>query len=106
MTTETRNRRSYTEEFKRDVAALVTGQGYKITEAARSLGINSNQLQRWKRMFADEAAGTRLSGDEREELRRLRKEARQLRMEKEILEYPIASRRHRCDRRNHSRNMD
>jgi transposase len=64
--------------------ALVTEQGYKVTEAARSLGINSI-LQRGKRMFADEAAGARLSGDEREELKRLRKEVRQLRMEKEIL---------------------
>ena len=85
MTTETRDRRSYTDDFKRDAVALVTEQGYKVTEAARSLGINANQLQRWKRIFADEAAGTRLSGDEREELKRLRKEVRQLRMEKEIL---------------------
>jgi transposase len=85
MTTETTSRRSYTEDFKRDAVALVTEQGYRVTEAARSLGINSNQLQRWKRIFEDEAAGTRLSGDEREELKRLRKEVRQLRMEKEIL---------------------
>ena len=85
MTTETRNRRSYTEDFKRDAVSLVTEQGYKVSEAARSLGINANQLQRWKRIFEDEAAGTRLSGDEREELKRLRKEVRQLRMEKEIL---------------------
>ena len=85
MTTETGSRRSYTEDFKRDAVALVTEQGYKVTEAARSLGINANQLQRWKRIFEDEAVGTRLSGDEREELKRLRKEVRQLRMEKEIL---------------------
>ena len=85
MTTETRKRRSYTEDFKRDAVALVTEQGYKVTEAARSLGVNANQLQRWKRLFADEAAETQLSEDEREELNRLRKEVRQLRMEKEIL---------------------
>lgn len=85
MTTETRKRRSYTEDFKRDAVALVTEQGYKVTEAARSLGVNANQLQRWKRLFADEAAEARLSEDEREELNRLRKEVRQLRMEKEIL---------------------
>lgn len=29
MTTEMRKRRSYTEDFKRDAAALVTEQGYK-----------------------------------------------------------------------------
>jgi len=85
MTTQSGKRRSYTEDFKRDAVALVTEQGYKVTEAARSLDINSNQLHRWKQQFAEEAAGTRLSGDEREELKRLRRENRQLRMEKDIL---------------------
>lgn len=85
MTTETRKRRSYTEDFKRDAVALVTEQGYKVSEAARSLGIKDNLLRRWRREFADEAAGNRLSADEREELRRLRKENRMLRMETEIL---------------------
>ena len=37
MTTETRKRRNYTEDFKRDAVALVTEQGYKPSEAARSL---------------------------------------------------------------------
>ena len=34
MTTETRKRRNYTEDFKRDTVALVTEQGYKTSEAA------------------------------------------------------------------------
>ena len=85
MTTETRKRRNYTEDFKRDAVALVTEQGYKPSEAARSLGIGANLIRRWKREFEDEATGGRLSADEREELKRLRKEVRMLRMEKEIL---------------------
>jgi transposase len=85
MTAETRKRRSYTDAFKRDAVALVTEQGYRVSEAARTLGINSNQLGRWKQAFAEEASGARLSADEREELKRLRKEVRTLRMEKEIL---------------------
>ena len=85
MTTETRKRRNYTEDFKRDAVALVTEQGYKTTEAARSLGIGDNLIRRWKREFEEEASGTRLGADEREELNRLRKENRLLRMEKEIL---------------------
>ena len=78
-------RRKYTEDFKRDVVALVTEQGYKVTEAAQSLDINANQLHRWKREFSEETSGVRLNADEREELRHLRKEVRNLRMEKEIL---------------------
>ena len=85
MTTETRKRQNYTDDFKRDAVALVTEQGYKIAEAARSLGIGVNLLGRWRREFAEEASGIRLSADEREELKRLRKEVRMLRMEKEIL---------------------
>ena len=85
MTTETRKRRNYTEDFKRDAVALVTEQGYKPSEAARSLGIGDNLIRRWKREFEEEASGVRLDADEREELKRLRKEVRLLRMEKEIL---------------------
>ena len=85
MTTETRKRRNYTEDFKRDAVALVTEQGYNPSEAARSLGIGANLIRRWKREFEEEASGARLSADEREELKRLRKENRMLRMEKEIL---------------------
>jgi len=85
MTTEKRTRREYTEDFKRDAVALVTEQGYKVAEAARSLDVGANLLGRWKREFKAEASGDRLNRDEREELKRLRKENRMLRMEKDIL---------------------
>mgnify|MGYP001824200652 FL=1 len=85
MTTETRKRREYTEDFKRDAVALVTERGYKAAEAAQSLGIGDNLIRRWKREFEEEASGAGLDSDEREELKRLRKENRMLRMEKEIL---------------------
>jgi len=85
MTTETRKRRNYTEDFKRDAVALVTEQGYKVTEAARSLDVGDNLIRRWKREFEEQASGARLGADEREELKRLRKENRMLRMEKEVL---------------------
>jgi transposase len=83
--TETRKRRNYTEDFKRDAVALVTEQVYKPSEAARSLGVGDNLVRRWMREFEEETSGTRLNTDEREELKRLRKEVRLLRMEKEIL---------------------
>ena len=85
MTTEKRKRREYTEEFKREAVALVTEQGYKPSEAARSLGIGNDLVRRWKREFEEEASGVGLNEDEREELKRLRKENRLLKMEKEIL---------------------
>ena len=85
MTSETRKRRNYTEEFKRDAVALVTEQGYKVSEAARSLGIGENLVRRWRRELEEEVSDAGLTTDERQELERLRKEVRMLRMEKEIL---------------------
>jgi transposase len=85
MTTEKQARRTHPEEFKREAVALITEQGYKLSEAARSVGVNANLLSKWRDRFAEEAAGTRLTGDERDELKQLRKENKLLKMEKEIL---------------------
>ena len=85
MTVEKRQRRSFPEGFKREAVALVTEQGYKVSEAARSLDIHENVLRQWKRKYEQEETGETLSLDEREELKRLRRENRELRMEKEIL---------------------
>ncbi len=40
MTAEKKTRRRYTEELKRYAVALMTEQGYKISDAARSLDRN------------------------------------------------------------------
>jgi transposase len=85
MTTEKRKRRKYTEDFKREAVALVIEQGYSIAEAARSLDVGENQIRRWRQKFEQESAEGQLTATEREELERLRKENRQLRMEKDIL---------------------
>ena len=58
----------------------------RVTRFQKRPGVwTPNLIGRWRRQFEEEASGVRLSGDEREELKRLRKEVRQLRMEKEIL---------------------
>ncbi|MDP6734034.1 MAG: transposase, partial [Gammaproteobacteria bacterium] len=66
MTTEKRTRRKYTEDFKRDAVALVIEQGYKITEAARSLGIGGDLIRRWKQEFEAEASSDQPGTDEHE----------------------------------------
>jgi transposase len=82
---EKRSYKTYTKEFKEEAVALVHNQGYSVPEAARSLGIASNILYRWKQQIEDQQQGKVLTKDEREELKRLRKEVKNLRMEKEIL---------------------
>ena len=56
-----------------------------MPKAAKSLGITTTLLYKWKEKIEAERSGEGLSKDEREELLKLRKENRTLRMEKEIL---------------------
>ena len=60
-------------------------QGYSVPDAAKSLGIAASMLYKWKELHDQQAEGKVLAEDEREELKRLRKENKELRMEKEIL---------------------
>ncbi len=88
-----RKYRTYTEEFKQEAIKLVSEQGYKIAEAARSLGINENLLGKWKRRSETGHGGPRqdsLGGDERAELERLRAENKRLQMERDILKKAAA----------------
>ncbi len=77
--------KAYTAEFRQEVVALVTEQGYSVPKAASSLGITDKLLHNWKAKFEAEKSGVILNADERAELLKLRKEVKELRMEKEIL---------------------
>ena len=83
--TEKRTYSQYPRAFKEKAVALMTDQGYSVQKAADSLGIRGNLLYRWQRQLEDQKSGNSLSEDERAELKELRKEVRELRMEKTIL---------------------
>ena len=53
----TKQRRSFTPEFKREAASLVLDQGYSHIEAARSLGLVESALRRWVKQLQEERAG-------------------------------------------------
>jgi transposase len=82
-------RRQYTDEFKQEAVRMITDRGYSASDTANRLGINTNMLRRWKRQAEASSNGV-FSGnghlsEEQEELIRLRKEVKRLRMEREIL---------------------
>ena len=79
------SRKQYTKAFKEEAVALITEQGYSAAKAAEAVGVTTSLLYRWKESLEAEASGGTLSEDEREELKRLRKENRELKLEKEIL---------------------
>lgn len=88
-----RRRRNYTDEFKDEAVKLVTDQGYSVAEAARNLGVNANLLGRWKKEADQSENGTASSGSMaamQAELKHLKKENKQLKMEREILKKATA----------------
>ena len=40
--------KQYSKDYKEEAVALVRDQGYSVPEAAKSLGLASNMLYRWK----------------------------------------------------------
>ena len=79
---------SYPPEFRREAIRLVgaSEQDYPIPKVAREIGVSAETLRNWVRQNEIDA-GERdgLSTEEKDELRRLRREVKTLRQEKEIL---------------------
>ncbi|ODN40943.1 IS3 family transposase [Piscirickettsia litoralis] len=74
----------YSTTFKEEAVALVTEQGYSAQQAADAVGVRTNMIYRWKDQ-QDKEANSTLTPDEKNELQALRKQVKQLQMEKEIL---------------------
>jgi len=85
-----RKRRSYTKEFKEEAVKLITEQGYSYAEAGRNLGVNPNQLSRWRREIEDDSGDSGSTISVQAELKRLRKENKRLKLEREILKKAAA----------------
>ncbi len=88
-----RKRRYHAPEFKEEAVKLITEQGYTFAEAGRNLGVNPNQISKWKREI-ENISGIGLSPANtvsiQSELKRLRKEKKHLKMEREILKKAAA----------------
>mmetsp|Transcript_9824 Transcript_9824/g.5131 ORF Transcript_9824/g.5131 Transcript_9824/m.5131 type:complete len:98 (-) Transcript_9824:446-739(-) len=88
-----KKRKRYTREFKEEAVKLITEQGYRISEAARNLGVSENMLGRWKREIeggGKDASGLQGGTAMQAELNRLRKENKRLKMEREVLKKAAA----------------
>ena len=87
-------RRTFTREFKVAAVKLVTEKGRSFSEAARSLGIATELLRRWK-ISLDTEGQEALPGHgnlspAEEELRRLKAEVTRLKAERDILKKATA----------------
>ena len=90
--TARRARRGFSPDFKAGAVRLVLDEGKTVGAAARELDLTASALGVWVRQArADRTKGkTGLTTEERVELSGLRKEVRELRMERDILKKAAA----------------
>jgi transposase len=87
-----RAKRSFTDEYKAGAVRLVLDEGKTVAEVARDLDLTASTLATWvKHARADRTKGkTGLTTEERAELTQLRKQVRELQMERDILKKAAA----------------
>jgi transposase len=82
-----KQRRSFTPEYKEQVARMVVEESRAIPSTAREIGVNEQTLRNWVNEYRASHAGDEppLTISERARLRELEKEVRELRLEKDFL---------------------
>ena len=89
----------YPAEFRRQAVELIR-PGTPLKQVASDLGVSEPTLRGWLRQGdIDAGRADGLTSDEREELRRLRRENRRLQQEREILKAAAAFFARETDRR-------
>ncbi len=90
----TKARKKYTKEFKTESVEYLLKSGKKITEVSKSLGIEYWLLSRWKIAYLKSGkkafAGKPDFTPEQLEIKRLKKELEDAKMEKDILKKAMA----------------
>ncbi|HET9264660.1 MAG TPA: transposase, partial [Vicinamibacterales bacterium] len=86
-------RRQFSEEFKEGAVRLVLDEGKTVGAVARELDLTPSALGGWVRQARAERTKGKsgLMKEEREELTRLRKENRELRLERDLLKKRVSA---------------
>ena len=86
----TEKRNKYDREFREGVVRIVKETSKPIAQVARDLGVNEGTLGNWVARDREARQGSDgLSTSEVEELRRLRAEVAELRMERDVLKRSV-----------------
>jgi transposase len=90
----TKQRRTFSAEFKREAAGLVLYQGYSHIEASRSLGVVESALRRWVSQLQQERNGvtpqSKALTPEQQKIQELEARIARLEREKSILKKATA----------------
>jgi transposase len=83
-------RKRYDREFREGAVRIVEETGKSVAAVARDLGVNEGTLGNWVVKAREARDGTEgLSRDDIEELKRLRAENAELRMERDVLKRSV-----------------
>jgi transposase len=85
----TRSRRKFTPEFKAEAVEMVEAAGGNVARVAKELGVYDSTLGNWVRRAREQANGAP-NGEERAEIRELRRELERTRRERDILAKAVA----------------
>ena len=88
-----KRKRTFSTEFKAEAVNVVHDSGKSISAVARDLDLTESSLRNWvKQAEIDAGRGSAeaLTTEEKEELRRLRRENKTLKMERDILKKATA----------------
>ena len=91
-----KQRRSFTPEFKQQAVDLCRRSGKSECQGARELGISQPTFNRWMRQVAGAPQGSH-SFLATEELKVLRREVEQLRMERDIFKKAVVGSTGQCN---------
>ena len=96
-----RFQRPYPPEFRCEAVSLVKVSGRSVREVAGELGVSSESLRIWIRQDQLDRGGREdgVTTEERDELRKLRRQVRELEQEREILKRAVAFFARETDRR-------
>ena len=84
-----RERRLFTDEFKREAVRLTETSGRTVAQIADDLGVGRSTLTRWKRQYREAELLSGPHDDAEMELARLRRENELLRQERDLLKKGI-----------------
>ena len=96
-----RFQRPYPAEFRREAVRLVEASGRSIPQVAAELGVSGESLRNWLKQEQLDRGERQdgLTSDEQEELRKLRRQVRELEAEREILKRAVTFFVRETDRR-------
>ena len=89
MEAEKRKNKRFDKDFKLSAVKMITEGGHKASEVARSLDIHPNMLYSWKRKYADNGEKAFPGKGHLTELAALRRELREVQMERDILKKAV-----------------